>query len=181
MEQVQTQKPEQTVSYKNGTELIIKTIYGDCFNLPHSCRSLHAKIERGTEDGIEEILETIENIQYNLFDGERVAQVMRRLIDDGVIGSVAFGREFSPALYIGLPTWSDHIVGNDAGEDNYHLSKDEWVDITDLIIREIKTLHPSEVHLSDTIRGDVLDIEDVTVDGLKDGQKPKRYIRIWWD
>lgn len=84
---------------KNVYKILVKTIYGDCFNKKY--RILNAVPNTEYDDW--DVIEAITLIKgYNNFFGEDVAKGLYELKSMNLIKRIQFGRESSPVIYFCL-------------------------------------------------------------------------------
>jgi hypothetical protein len=140
-----TRKLLEATDSKNATEMIVKLIYGDDFELP--VRMLDTKVEAYGERVLE-LADGIEDVEsYNDFMGKYVAEALRYLHKKGYVMGARFGREGSPVLYVNPPYWENQ-ASNYVQKQGYAPRKytdSERESMYTAIKRKLKSLEPDEL------------------------------------
>jgi hypothetical protein len=132
----------------------VKLGYGDQFGL--GFRSLYFRTDELTTA---EAQEAMRNIEYNGFDGNRVADAIEQF--KGKIAAYEFGRESSPVLYVCLPYWTHQLEGEPHGKMGKHIDDAE----IDALVAKLRDT------LVGKLRADEFEV-------VKMGW---RKVRAWWD
>lgn len=89
------------------TSDLVAAIFSDC-QTPYAYVAAPTVID-GEKRLYEPLLSAMRRIDYNGFDGRKVADFLRKNLlaenEDGKIIRVCFGREYSPALYLTLTAY----------------------------------------------------------------------------
>lgn len=153
---------------KNLTEVGVKLLNPELFGLPPVFQKATLHLE-GKQ--VEEFIQAIRLVAWNRFDGERVAEVIRRLHEKGLIMELEYAGD---EIRITPPFWTSQAS-------NYKGDPKKGRKLTDEERRSM--FYQIKATLADA-NPDELDFEETfgnLYEDLPDGELVHFHVRAWWD
>lgn len=135
-------------------------VASDVFGLNHFLVSIFFR------NRFDQLLDYMRTVSYNEYDGEKVADALKKMAEKGIINYIEYGREGSELIYVYPPYWSRQNIMlpvESKVKENRRYTEKERLEMFKEIAETFKKV----------LRADEVTIE--TING-----KPFR-VRAWWD